>query len=387
MIATRYFVLLGVLLLSVGCGPKQGPAAPPHVLHTRRPSAEEPPQVDKTIRARAAKLHAEDIKELRFTGVQFMRFSDDPIIIQDKQEIGRYITALRHSYCRSLGFANGVNILEVVFASHNGKEPESQLFFFNLSHDLDCFGPEFRKEALALQGRTAQKDKSAPGAKIDVKGARARRLGGAPGLKWVGQHGPDFVPARLFTISNVKNNDVLPNEILVEVSTSNTYTYGDVTLMVDGTEVAWGGSSTIFGRLGPVQLDIATDTFANGTHLLTARDILGNTDTRMVTFRNQFENTSVDAIFDVTPGVKDVPSTCTISSTLARSQPWTVRIETDDPVPVTLRTYSGNSAAIHVVWDGKDARGKDVPNEPHAVVLTCRNQTIKSVTNKDRLGP
>ena len=105
-------------------------------------------------------MNANAIKEFRITGPQFMRFENNPIVITDKQEMNRYIAALRHSYCRHLDFGNRVNNFEVIFLAYKGKKVPSLTLHFNLVHDLDSFGPEFRKIILALQTRVAQIDKS-----------------------------------------------------------------------------------------------------------------------------------------------------------------------------------------------------------------------------------
>ncbi len=165
MIDRTPFIGLISLIMLVGCHKTQTLPGSHAILQPIRLSKDETPRINSILRAKAAELHAEDIKELRFTRSQFQRYADEPILIKNKKEIGRYITALRHAYGRSLDLGNGIDTLEIVFQSYQGKAKESQLFHFNLSNDLDCFGPEFRKEALALQAQIAAKDKAAEAAR------------------------------------------------------------------------------------------------------------------------------------------------------------------------------------------------------------------------------
>ena len=310
---------------------------------------------DKFTSAKAANLNAKDVRDLRFTGPHFMRFANDPIILQDKAEIDRCLTALRHATSRRQEALDGVDILEIELLPRKGEAVPSQLFFFNLQSELSSFGPEFYREALSLKARIAQENQKR-------KAARANAA---------------------FSMVNVKDDDALTGEFLMNVATRSEYTYGDITLKVDGTLAAWGGSTGTPDGSGLVQFSVETDAFANGSHTLTVEDKRGNTETRKVTFRNEIWNSSVDALFDTTPGVKDAPAACAITGTLTRRSPWTVRIMNSDDPPVSVRTFSGNSTDIHVAWDGKDAKGHEVENGPYNVLLSCREQTLTHVTNKN----
>ena len=154
MITRTHAILWGALFLPLGCGKLPNPLLPLV------------PKIDTATRVRADLLHAEEIKELRFTGVQFMRFVNHPIVIKDKVEIDRYLTALRHASCRSSSQVplNGIDTLEIESLPSKGKQAPNEIFSFNLDRDMDCFGSEFRKEALALQARIAQEDKKAEAA-------------------------------------------------------------------------------------------------------------------------------------------------------------------------------------------------------------------------------
>ena len=109
------------------------------------------------------------IKDLVITGVQFMRFADDPIVMKDKTEISAYITALRHAErqgdvggLKAISVGNGIDQLQIDFLPQKGQEVDSQLFFFNLSRDVYCFGPEFHRKMLALKAREGREDVEVP---------------------------------------------------------------------------------------------------------------------------------------------------------------------------------------------------------------------------------
>jgi hypothetical protein len=169
VITKTYLFLSAILLLSVGCGQSKIPL----LANSSRPSpSSQVPEVlvpDTITRSKADKIDVNAIKDLVITGSQFMRFADDPIVIKDKTEISGYITALRHAECqgdvgslKGIGIANGVNQLQIDFLSRKGQEIDSQIFCFNLFRDVDCFGPEFRKKMLALQGREGRQDVEVP---------------------------------------------------------------------------------------------------------------------------------------------------------------------------------------------------------------------------------
>jgi len=187
-------------------------------------------------------------------------------------------------------------------------------------------------------------------------------------------------------ISNVNNGDTLSADWLVNVSATNNYQYADVKLQVDGTVVAWGSTTLTPTGSNLEQLAFDTYGFSNGSHTLTVLDQYGNTDIRTVTFSNQVGNISVDPIFDLTPGVTDVPSTCSISATLTSSVAWTVTVQTTEEIPVTVRTYSGTSSSINVSWDGKDGTGVEVADDVYDIVFTSPAQTTKKKVNKNKVG-
>ncbi len=161
MIIKPQFLLAALWLQFIACGQQQTSSTPKHRVQYQLRTGADSPTVDHVTYQAARKLNANDIKEFRITGTQFMRFDNNPIIITDKQEMNRYITALRHAVGRPQRALNGIDRLEIIFFPRKGKPVESQVYNFNLLNDLDCFGPEFHKLALTLQARIAQKDKSA----------------------------------------------------------------------------------------------------------------------------------------------------------------------------------------------------------------------------------
>ena len=172
----------------------------------------------------------------------------------------------------------------------------------------------------------------------------------------------------------------------MNVAAKQTYTYYDIKLMIDGKECGWGGSTLTPDGSGLVQFSVGTDDFPNGKHTLTVQDKAGNKSVRTAIFRNEIWNVNATPLFDTMPDVKDVPAVCTISATLVSAQPWTVKIQSTDNA-LALRTFSGKSADIHVVWNGKDATGHEVKDEPYNVVLSCEKQTITRTVNKNFRNP
>jgi hypothetical protein len=105
---------------------------------------------DKTTRAVASRINAADVDHLTFYGVNLGRFANDPIIVRNKRQIGRYLDGLRRAATRTLEIANRVETMEVHFQD---KKREPAVFTFNALSEIDCYGPAFYKAVQALPKR------------------------------------------------------------------------------------------------------------------------------------------------------------------------------------------------------------------------------------------
>lgn len=195
------------------------------------------------------------------------------------------------------------------------------------------------------------------------------------------------------TIQNVSQGSTVSGELLVTVqlpdnSYNHPYSYGDVRLSVDGAVVGYGGDLQFQTSAGPaVNISLPTDSFANGTHTLTASDATGfaTSDTKTTTFTNDIYSIEEDDIFDPTSSGggqagDGVPTGEHIKARLRYSRYWRVAIKTTTDTPTTVRSWSGNSDTIDITWDGKrdiTSGSTDVEDDTYEVVITV----LGAITN------
>lgn len=193
-----------------------------------------------------------------------------------------------------------------------------------------------------------------------------------------------------FKIVSPQAGQVLSGEVSVRVQIPFLlYQYSDIELSVDNTPVAWAGD-IVESPYEPfvVSLPIYTDEFANGEHVLTVRDIYGHEKSISVTFYNQVSQIYIDPIFDPSTQDGEVPTVCRIRASLQTAQLWEVRILSIEEPPTVVRTYSGTSAFIDVVWDGNTSLGTEAEDGVYEVEFVVQGglHQRKGKTNKNRVG-
>ena len=166
-------------------------------------------------------------------------------------------------------------------------------------------------------------------------------------------------------ITSINNGDTLTDDrtVSANVLTNN----GLVTLVVDGVDISTENVVLVPGH-NSSGFPLETNSFPNGSHLITIRDAFGNTDTRTVTFSNALSNLNYNPMFDRTPGVTDIANTCHITGTFSTSQSWTVNISDDSNNPVN--TFSGNGTAVDATWNGTNSKGQVMPADDYLVTIT-----------------
>lgn len=116
-----------------------------------RPASKTDAYPDRTTRAMVAGIMASDVDRLEFTGVQYMRFADNPIRVSDMRTVRRILDALRRATCRKLPRSNGINQLRIHMRPSHAQKATPILFHFNLNASEDCFGPAFHKIAVEIR--------------------------------------------------------------------------------------------------------------------------------------------------------------------------------------------------------------------------------------------
>ena len=111
-------------------------------------------------------------------------------------------------------------------------------------------------------------------------------------------------------------------------------------------------------------------------------------DSKTVLFSNTVSNVKYDGIFDTvnSDGVGN-PTSARVVATLDQTSAWKVLIETTSNSLTTVRTFSGNSNAIDVTWDGKNANGMEVEDDTYFVTFQVGNATKQSkIVSKHKIG-
>ena len=115
-----------------------------------------------------------------------------------------------------------------------------------------------------------------------------------------------------------------------------------------------------------VRFIIHTDDYDNGPHTLRVNDAKGRTDVRKVKFYNTLYRIKYDEEFNSNP---NAPNAVSFSASLASKQIWTIMVQSSYGKNEVVRMFRGNSNAIRVKWDGRDADGKMVPSGNYDFVV------------------
>jgi hypothetical protein len=83
------------------------------------------------------------VEEIRLYGLNFLRFSDNPLRVKDPQTIAKLQQALTKAETRVQQVANRVDVMEIHYQPIKGKRPMHDLVHINTTSMPDCFGPEF----------------------------------------------------------------------------------------------------------------------------------------------------------------------------------------------------------------------------------------------------
>jgi hypothetical protein len=193
-----------------------------------------------------------------------------------------------------------------------------------------------------------------------------------------------------FHITNIYNGATLSGAAPVTVFLpNNAYEYGDVALAVDGTQAEVGGDLTVATTGGrTISISLPTDDFTNGSHTISVTDRYGNSDSRTVIFSNTFSSIVVASIFDtVNSDGEGAPTSCQVTANLAAAQSWTETIETTANTPSTVRTFTGSSNVVNVIWDGKSAGGVEVSEDVYTVKFQAGASPAQTrPTTKHKIG-
>ena len=175
--------------------------------------------------------------------------------------------------------------------------------------------------------------------------------------------------ARELQITNIANGATLSGDTQVSVSFSGFRPNIGMRLQLDGEYIGDSCPEGALNNAGVIYFSLPTDAYSNGQHTFRVVDSSGRSDVRSVNFSNAISNFAYNDTFDVNAAPGDISNVCAISGNIASAQPWTVTIQTQDDTPVAVRTFSGNSSAINVTWDGNDSNGLAVADSNYDVVL------------------
>jgi len=166
-------------------------------------------------------------------------------------------------------------------------------------------------------------------------------------------------------ITNINNGDTLANDKTLGVNVLSNN--GLVTMAVDGVDISTENVVLVPGQ-NKASFPIETNSFSNGTHVITVHDSFGNSDTRTVTFSNALSSLNYNPMFDRTPGVTDIANACHITGTFSSPQSWTVSITDDSNNPVN--SFSGSGTAVDITWNGTNAKSQVMPADDYLVTIT-----------------
>ena len=180
----------------------------------------------------------------------------------------------------------------------------------------------------------------------------------------------DILPASPppFRINGLLNNTSLSGQFLLNASTVIAgAAYGDGYLQIDGQEVTSVAANSVAGADGTygIPFVIPTDEYLNGTHTISVTDGI-RPDIRTVIFNNFISNVNYDPVFDPSDP-SDVPGTSHITASLGSVSNWQVQITSSDGVLV--RSFTGMSASVNVVWDGNDMLGLLTEDDVYTVTI------------------
>ncbi len=193
-------------------------------------------------------------------------------------------------------------------------------------------------------------------------------------------------------IRNITEGETISGGRLLEVVYLESGGAPIINLFLDGEQI---NMSTPTQQLEPekyVMISLDTRHYANGPHTLRVVDNKGGVDTRKVTFHNTIVVTywisgfslhpapksqgasDIGVVYDTKTGEKldmdaPPPTQASFEASLASRKQWTATICTPNPRHAVLRTFNGNGDKIEVTWNGKDAKGRVVPDGNYALIV------------------
>ncbi len=186
-----------------------------------------------------------------------------------------------------------------------------------------------------------------------------------------------------FEITNIQNGDVLSGFVRMNVAVYDKTIKGtELTFSIDGTFYDWCKPAFDPSTNSLMSVLIETHGLANGSHALSVSDNSGNSDSRTVTFQNAISQLNFAALFDVSPGVTDVPPTCQIIATVESGANWTVTVKDDSNNPV--KTFSGSGTSINITWDGTSDAGVMQPEGNYQLFFSTATTGLMSTHSKRR---
>ena len=144
-----------------------------------------------------------------------------------------------------------------------------------------------------------------------------------------------------------------------------------IQFLVDGQQYDSGGDNQMSvsgGSTADTFFVLDTQHFTNGAHTLSVTDGT-NISTISVTFTNVLSQVNITEMFDPS-GQGGMPTTATISANLGAASSWTVSIVTTDTSLTPIKSWSGNSSAINISWNGTNTAGTQVVGDAYEVDIT-----------------
>lgn len=193
-------------------------------------------------------------------------------------------------------------------------------------------------------------------------------------------------------IRNVANGETMSGEKLLEVVYDEHDPIPYLELCIDGEVVTASSPAQQMESEKFILISFDTRRFVNGPHTLSVAAHNHRDDVRKVTFHNAIAVTywisgfslhptpksqgasDIGVVYDTKTGEKldmdaPPPTQASFEASLASRKQWTATICTTNPRHAVLRTFHGNGNKIEVTWNGKDAKGRVVPDGNYALIV------------------
>lgn len=169
----------------------------------------------------------------------------------------------------------------------------------------------------------------------------------------------------------LKKRSTLAGNVLVQVFPSHS---GHVMLLLDG-ELLTTSVPSAGQRVVPLALNTAR--YANGKHVLEARDFHGHLTQISVVFQNPVSEIRYEPDFDVNTGGNG-PRLSHFTATLPQARPWKVALLNEKGQ--SIKSFQGTSKTILLAWDGKGDRGQRVPHGRYEILLRATGSLANDIT-------